>query len=594
MNDLFRVDLRVIITEKPWDALNTVGRRFPVWLILWVCVTGVMAGESIPEGDWWPSQAPPERIVEVSGLHTLAESNLAQSISGLAAAAVNNGKHDELVWIKTDNPEYVRLLDRTVQILEIPEVRTVDVWKLLAEYKDKLIVRGYVLYTSGHENIDKDASVNIATTMAGFEEAVIVEHSLESRVRELGLPCLGDADVWTMQKCFQTYDTRANRNMLAAINPGMWNMRDMAIAHRCFTVYGADENVSQMMQWLNPLSVIIGWNKGDENQHVGLATRWGHFETASDFCMNFPVISSIRSRLKQTPVSSVKPWEIDYNQGLDFASFMYTDGDNVQWTIGGFSQGETLWKSPFHGSFPMSWSSCSAHLVQISPETFHYLSKAKPPSTCLVEFGGGYFFPDTFAVGRPNRPKILQRQAQRLSAQLQKSGVRVVCAIYEDVLSEGAKEAYRIFTRQIEELVGMVAIQYAPYDGGNGEVFWYPNKNGIDIPVMTVKYSLWADAGWPRGGKPDKIASLLKENASKNNDPTFSVVITHAWSQYERSKDTSEKVSGLEPVKWLYDRIHEEVSVVNVEELLWRLRMAHDPSQTKHVIETINKTSASR
>lgn len=39
---------------------------------------------------------------------------------------------------------------------------------------------------------------------------------------------------------------------------------------------------------------------------------------------------------------------------------------------------------------------------------------------------------------------------------------------------------------------GIVVLQYSPYAGGEGEVLG-DNKAGYDIPVITVKYSLWTE-----------------------------------------------------------------------------------------------------
>ncbi len=45
---------------------------------------------------------------------------------------------------------------------------------------------------------------------------------------------------------------------------------------------------------------------------------------------------------------------------------------------------------------------------------------------------------------------------------------------------------------------------------------WVTNKAGYDIPVITVKYSLW-DRIHEREGSPDFIASKLKEEAQEES-----------------------------------------------------------------------------
>lgn len=119
-------------------------------------------------------------------------------------------------------------------------------------------------------------------------------------------------------------------------------------------------------------------------------------------------------------------------------------------------------------------------------------------------------------------------------------------------------------------------MQYSPYAGGEGEVFWVTNKAGYDIPVITVKYSLW-DRIHEREGSPDFIASKLKEEAQEES---FSVVCVHAWSRFEG--DTY----GASAAKRCAERLDDRFEAINMQELVWRLRMSRRPEQT---LDYLNK-----
>ena len=38
-------------------------------------------------------------------------------------------------------------------------------------------------------------------------------------------------------------------------------------------------------------------------------------------------------------------------------------------------------------------------------------------------------------------------------------------------------------------LLAMLVFQYAPYEAGAGKVFWVKDRLGLDVPVITARYS---------------------------------------------------------------------------------------------------------
>ena len=61
------------------------------------------------------------------------------------------------------------------------------------------------------------------------------------------------------------------------------------------------------MKWLEPLSPILGWNGGDEFKTTDMSTRWGHIQTATDWCSNLPVLMAGTERTDQPKVPSLRP-----------------------------------------------------------------------------------------------------------------------------------------------------------------------------------------------------------------------------------------------------------------------------------------------
>lgn len=167
---------------------------------------------------------------------------------------------------------------------------------------------------------------------------------------------------------------------------------------------------------------------------------------------------------------------------------------------------------------------------------------------------------------------------------MQRTGTTVLGFIGVDIRSQDAIDAYQIYAEEIENLTGMLGVQYAPYHGGEGDVIWVEDKKGIEIPVVTARYSRWEDLDVnERGGNVQKIANVINSDVDgKTNVMDWTIV--HAWSNFQNPADSSEIAGGMEPISWAIEQINEDVNTVSPEELLWRIRMKNNPDQTISVI----------
>jgi hypothetical protein len=76
-------------------------------------------------------------------------------------------------------------------------------------------------------------------------------------------------------------------------------------------------------------------------------------------------------------------------------------------------------------------------------------------------------------------------------------------------------------------------------------------------------------------------------------------VIAHAWSWFKQSPGADENAEdmpqeedaagggmrGYAPVMWCAERLPASIRTVSPGELIWRLRMKHNPEQTKLLIQ---------
>ena len=51
---------------------------------------------------------------------------------------------------------------------------------------------------------------------------------------------------------------------------------------------------------------ILGWNYGNEDEYTGAITRWGHYNTASNWCRNLPVIMAASDKMYPLPIHEIK------------------------------------------------------------------------------------------------------------------------------------------------------------------------------------------------------------------------------------------------------------------------------------------------
>jgi hypothetical protein len=297
------------------------------------------------------------------------------------------------------------------------------------------------------------------------------------------------------------------------------------------------------------------------------------------------------------PIKTFDPKQLDLSDTGDAVSFIMSDGDNVQWFMGSFCMDKNYWASPDHGSYPVGWGAPLACLDQACPDAAAYLVDTQPDTSTVNLHAGGYYYPDLLGkrLDPEARRNVLTTHAKRLNHFMQRSGGTTLMFLCMDMDSADAREAYAVFAREIENLTGMFSIQYYPYEGGNGKVYWVKNAQGQDIPVVTAKYAIWANLDHERGGTPAKIARLINSDA-KEDPSLLAWTIVHTWSGFKKIDNEDEHAenaqfgaegtdAAITPTRWCVDRLDPAVHVVTPEELLWRIRLQDRPEQTRALLE---------
>ena len=520
---------------------------------------------------------------------------LAESIIGLTALAVNEGTSSTMVWTDSPNSNYAEVLDQT----GLTQNGAQTTWELLEKHDNvKSHIDGYVLC-----KMRKQESINVATVASHVFRAVIVDEYYEDKIIELGYELKYDARDKTMEDAWSEFKDECNNDALVLMPTLTGNLKSFAIANRLMSVNynkkmgnSFDNNkevFKEVLDWLNPLSPVIGWESGlGEDVFVNLVSKSGNMMVPSDWIWNTTMMSGDYENRQPGLAQVTNPQFIDFDETIHYASFFLTDGDNVQWMMNNFRTGD-YYTNELNSDVRMSFGLPVANLSMISPYQLNRLFNEQAPNNTLIEFGGGgYYYPDNFGINK-NRTELLDGIAKKVGSHMKQHRVKVLGLLCQNVTSAESKEAYEAYISNNDQLVGIIAVQYNPYAGGDGEVMWFTNSNGIDIPVVTVKYAIWnhGNHNQPSQGTPTYIAHKLNELAEQSST-SHSLVAVHAWSMFKDIGDSDDELEennagstvGIYPVSWCANKLSSKTKVVNVEELIWQIRMLEKPEQTESVL----------
>ena len=532
------------------------------------------------------------------GVQRLHDDLLRESLVGLTALAVNEGRGETMVWMEQANAVYERLRSE----LPMEDLGLVSVEELLNKPEIRQIVAGYVLYDSNNQE-----SINAATVAAHVYSGLLVDVSMQEWIERAGYKLLYDASHSTLENAWAEHGDKCARNALVLMPTLTSNQRSTAIAGRMMVVNlnkvmgepsqgDNKELVCEILNGLDPLSPVFGWEQGvGENAFVELVSSSGNLMIPYDWTVNTPLLwAEYKSRMCGH-VQVTDPTRISYGDACHYMSFYMSDGDNVQWMFNGFDN-DTYFGNLRAAETKMTFGFPVMNLSMISPGQYAWLLGKQHPDVALMEsLGGGYYYADHFGETK-DRAALLDSIAAKVGIHMRQHRNKVLALVCMDVDSEEAKRAYEAYVRNNDELIGIVVIQYTPYAGGNGEIFWFENARGLHIPVLTVRYSIWNYGPGINGeleGTPAYIASKYNDLA-RNSEPTFSVTSVHAWSTFTNTNGSADltsenepggSVRGVESALQCMERLDPSVRIVNVEELIWQLRMHVYPEETRRLLE---------
>ncbi len=538
---------------------------------------------------------------------------LCQSIAGLANSAVDEGRSETGVWMGardyTGREAYglsaaalngMGITEQGYQTgMELAKNNYGPADGVHLQIKDYF--DGYVL-----TDVENNPESNIVASVASHVyNSIIVDVRDKAGFDAAGYTMKYDATRKSTADAWREFRDECSNKALVVMPVGTGELRDFAIKNDLFVLNinkrngdpSSGQNLdlfAEALQWLEPGAPVFGWEQGvSEDLFVARSSRLGHPWVPSDWLYNLPLTSlTYGSRQTSTLAKVENPRSIDYKLKKNFVAFWLTDGDNIQWMMNDFVDGFYL--NADAASMKMGFGIPVGNLAMTSPERFaDIVNRQKPEYTLIEALGGGYLYADTFGESE-NRRERLAEVAERVGASMRQHRVKVLGLIAHDVGSGAAREGFQAYVDANDQLEGIVAIQYSPYAGGEGEVMWMTNKKGYDIPVITVKYSLWnfGNRNTAREGTPAYVAGKLKD---ESRDESFSLVAVHAWSRFKDIGNSNDPLAendggnrnGAGAAVLCMKHLNNDFKVISVQEMIWRTRMRYREEQTKKFLRTI-------
>ncbi|MFD1675598.1 GxGYxYP domain-containing protein [Alicyclobacillus fodiniaquatilis] len=354
------------------------------------------------------SQPPNDLWIKFSKPKTLIAANIQTASSDVQLAAVTlQGAYNQQqlstriylsqtaqdqTWLQQAVPKDVKVTDLSVSQSDPNAVLET----LLAQFGHS--IKGAIVTDPSNPD-----TVNLATTLAGIDDAMVITPSQEALVQSYGIKILHDfrndhltGTVATYQWAIENLLPKTTTKDLVMLNPGATgDIRDYAVATKSFVFYLTSTNPQQktlmdeILQHTPANTPILGYIP-DEGPDVAELSSQGHFLNASDFLANESVWASMPS---PKSFHQSQPHAVKATPKTVYVAFITSEGDNAQYVQHRMLQ---LWQDPDLGAVPTGWT-IAPGMIDFAPTLMSYYYQHLPKSSELLPgpSGVGYATAET-------------------------------------------------------------------------------------------------------------------------------------------------------------------------------------------------------
>ena len=501
---------------------------------------------------WSDGQEPP---IALNGNYRAARAELIllQSLSGLL---LKQGSR-EGIFIEPNADHRLILQDlarrRGIAFSYVSAPQTV--WDLAGRFQTNFGGR-YVRCNIG-ANPD---SLDIARMAAYKFNAVIVDSSIVATAQARGWTNAFDAsdknDQWFFTNWWPTWPAKGfavEQNNDPAIADDYSCLNDYTPATGAPTFFDGSTTPLRLafLNGLEPDAVLVGWPYGDELAFTQVNSQNDVSLAAANWSQSLAVLSSLRDTNRLPLAQALCPGGPPAETNVHYATFIFTDGDNVQWMHNGFLLNTQWWGSPVRGQIPLGWG-MSPTLRDLSPTIAEYLVESaaatRPAPDVFVAMSPvGYCYPSLYSPG------ARATNALRLARYMRDLDLRQLVILDKSAFETPAVYLPYLQQPQIEAIFAWDAFgNYARYAGA---IQWQAGK-----PIIAAFTNLWGASG------PAEVAAAL--NARPRNPRSlggYSMVDVHAWTH------------SVESVRQCLQMLDPQVRVVTPDAFVTRLRHSIGP-----------------
>lgn len=615
------------------------------YILLLCFVTGIISAQSTrpqyENGYWLPYlSAKPLYYWNVLGGYSNSQKNLLdnkdpnsglrnhllmQSMAGLTARAVQQGKSKVVIWMGGNETSGYLVSLQALKTMGMKCIGDISAQELATKsFNDiqgvKVTVKdlfdGYVL-TDLANNLESN---NVASVASHVYNSIIVDVKDKAIFDAAGYKMTYDARRKNISDAWREFKDKCKNNAIVVMPNHTGELREFAIANGLFVVNvmkdtknaSKETNIplmEEIFKWLQPGAPMYGAdNRIDEGEQAAFYSVYASHWVPYDWGYNTTLTSlNYPDRQNFEGAKSIDPRKINYkaNKNKKIVSYYISDGDNVQWAMNNILK---WYNHPQNTSQKITLGLPIGNLEMIGPAQLEQLFKTQQDNTAIFE-RGSYYFIDIYADKKGDKAAAIKQMAQMQAQQMKRHNVKILGVVSrKDIDSPASMEFMKALVEANDQLEGIITIQYSPYADGKGRLFWFKNSKGIEIPAVATKYSLWNIKNSDKIGKnntyegsPAYITAKLKAETEETSK--FSLICIHSWSKfYDKGKTedtTAEIIINDREVDWnapgvvfgagiaelMSRRLDKSYQIVNVQELIWRIRMDHNPKQTKAILK---------
>lgn len=431
-----------------------------------------------------------------------------------------------------------------------------SLWDLVDKYKSYIDDSGYVTYTTwdSSNSLESQQTINSACTIAGIENWLVVEESLEDIAQKHGFvkKDTGTYELTTFDKYSATEEL--SKSFAISANYTITALRDFGIATGAMFYYeDYRQGFSDVVGYLDNNSMLLGWLR-DEPRDVSVCSSLGVMVEASDWVENLTVFAAV-GKGQYNKSKEIARYAVD-RKDVHYIAFMMSDGDNFSYLQGAVNE-EKFYGSPLRGEIPVAWMHAPATAALAPAYTRYYYKNATNNDCFMAPLGAGYIHAGAYPYEEYSKFAALAASWMNMNnleymVLADETIDSLTGSLFDDektyIMEEMAKYP------NIKGGVLSYGQAYVPREQGeNGGIKWVNGK-----PFITHKDVLWSFSG---GAHPtdQEIAECAYKINQYERDATkiegYSIYTVHAWSW------------GYEDVVNMVSLLDEDVIVVSPIEL---------------------------